>query len=144
MHVGAHLRMRPRSQRIAACRTGLAIPKAMRIRPPCSSAYDKHVTWMLIASLMPQSERNLSASWILYTFPAAELKRCCVITGAARYYTCPFTLIKIPRYVLFDVRLKLAVIIKDHRRQIEQSHFVDGMEFLFFDLYLVLSLRNNS
>lgn len=48
MHVGAHLRMRPGQDALAAdlaaCRTGLAILEAMRLRPRRSSAYDKHVT----------------------------------------------------------------------------------------------------
>lgn len=29
----------------------------------------------------------------------------------------------------YNVRLKFAVIIKDYQRQIEQSHFVNGMDF---------------
>jgi len=47
--------------------------------------------------------------------------------------------IKIPHYVIaFNVRLKLAIIIKD-RRQIEQSHFVNGMDFcsLTYSLFSV-------
>jgi len=36
---------------------------------------------------------------------------------------------KISHYVTaFNVRLKLTIIIKDHRRQIEQSNFINGMD----------------
>lgn len=57
---------------------------------------------------------------------AAELKQYC----ASLLPWVLFTLIKMPHYVaVFNVRLKLALNIKDHRRQIEQSHFVNGMDF---------------
>jgi len=49
MHVGAYLRIA--SGRYAACRTSLAILKAMEIRPLRSSTYVKYVTWMLITDL---------------------------------------------------------------------------------------------
>jgi len=75
---------------------------------------------------MPQSERNWSASWIcIYILRGRKLKQYCATLLRVFFYLK----IKILHYVIaFNVRLKLAIIIKD-RRQIEQSHFVNGMDF---------------
>lgn len=106
MHVGAYLRIA--SGRYAACRTSLAILKAMEIRPLRSSTYVKYVTWITDLKENFSSDfyfMHMSVYIYIFMFLATKLKQI-TIAPLLRSFLRKTSLLRSKLRCVRDVRLK--------------------------------------